>query len=114
MNMTHPLQDLRTTRLLLLIRYVGGISVNFSDSCRCYFFSLLVKFPGSFHGLFIHSARLVCHKLIHSWKADLNTSLAGLELPTSLARMRIADHGTIAFAFGVEICVEFKIMSILF
>lgn len=48
---------------------------------------------GSFHGLFVHASHLVCHRLISSWKADLNTSLAALELLSALARIRVNDHG---------------------
>ncbi len=36
---------------------------------------------------------LVCHRLISSWKADLNTSLAALEMLTGLARIHIPDQG---------------------
>ena len=32
------------------------------------------------HLLFVKATHLVCHRLISSWKSDLNTSLAALEL----------------------------------
>ena len=44
-------------------------------------------FLGSFSGLVVHAAHLVSSKLISSWKGDLNTSLAALELLASLARI---------------------------
>lgn len=34
---------------------------------------------------------LVCHRLISSWKADLNISLAALEFLTGLARIHIKE-----------------------
>jgi hypothetical protein len=36
---------------------------------------------------------LSCHRLISSWKTDLNVSLAALELLSGLARMHIKDSG---------------------
>ncbi|KAL5279964.1 RALGAPB family protein [Megaselia abdita] len=43
------------------------------------------------HALFVRATYLVCHRLISSWKTDLNVSLAALELLTGLARLRIKD-----------------------
>jgi hypothetical protein len=41
----------------------------------------------------VRATYLVCHRLISSWKADLNTSLAALEMLTGLARIHIPDQG---------------------
>ena len=57
---------------------------------------------GSFHGLFVHACHLVCHRLISSWKADLNTSLAALELLSALARIRVTDHGNAHFSLALN------------
>ncbi|XP_031623334.1 ral GTPase-activating protein subunit beta isoform X10 [Contarinia nasturtii] len=43
------------------------------------------------HALFVRATYLVCHRLISSWKTDLNVSLAALELLSGLARMNIKD-----------------------
>lgn len=40
---------------------------------------------------------LVCHRLISSWKADLNISLAALEFLTGLARIKIPEVGTCCY-----------------
>ena len=45
------------------------------------------------HALFVRSTYLSCHRLISSWKTDLNVSLAALELLSGLARMHIKDSG---------------------
>lgn len=45
------------------------------------------------HALFVRATYLVCHRLISSWKTDLNVSLAALELLSGLARMHIKDSG---------------------
>ncbi|XP_055544196.1 ral GTPase-activating protein subunit beta isoform X3 [Wyeomyia smithii] len=46
------------------------------------------------HALFVRATYLVCHRLISSWKTDLNVSLAALELLSGLAAMRIKDSGS--------------------
>ncbi|XP_069947395.1 ral GTPase-activating protein subunit beta isoform X3 [Cherax quadricarinatus] len=46
----------------------------------------------SAHALFVRSIYLVCHRLISSWKSDVNVSLAGLELLSGLARLNIAEQ----------------------
>ncbi|XP_037051455.1 ral GTPase-activating protein subunit beta isoform X9 [Bradysia coprophila] len=43
------------------------------------------------HALFVRATYLVCHRLISSWKTDLNVSLAALELLCGLARLHIKD-----------------------
>lgn len=45
------------------------------------------------HALFVRATYLVCHRLISSWKTDLNVSLAALELLSGLSRMNIKDSG---------------------
>ncbi|XP_058804059.1 ral GTPase-activating protein subunit beta isoform X2 [Phymastichus coffea] len=45
----------------------------------------------SAHALFVRATYLVCHRLISSWKTDLNISLAALELLSGLARTRIRE-----------------------
>lgn len=51
----------------------------------------------SAHALFVRATYLVCHRLISSWKTDLNVSLAALELLSGLARMNIKDSGECKF-----------------
>jgi len=48
--------------------------------------------PDSAHALFVRATYLVCHRLISSWKSDLNTSLAALELLSGLARIPIPEQ----------------------
>ncbi|XP_048505289.1 ral GTPase-activating protein subunit beta isoform X3 [Athalia rosae] len=45
----------------------------------------------SAHALFVRATYLVCHRLISSWKTDLNISLAALELLAGLARTHIRE-----------------------
>ncbi|XP_032454301.1 ral GTPase-activating protein subunit beta isoform X2 [Nasonia vitripennis] len=45
----------------------------------------------SAHALFVRATYLVCHRLISSWKTDLNISLAALEMLSGLARTRIRE-----------------------
>lgn len=45
------------------------------------------------HALFVRATYLSCHRLISSWKTDLNVSLAALELLSGLARMQLKDSG---------------------
>ncbi|XP_064215027.1 ral GTPase-activating protein subunit beta isoform X7 [Tribolium castaneum] len=45
----------------------------------------------SAHALFVRATYLVCHRLISSWKTDLNVSLAALELLSGLARIHIKE-----------------------
>lgn len=52
-----------------------------------------IVFSDSAHALFVRSIYLVCHRLISSWKSDVNVSLAGLELLSGLARLTIAEQG---------------------
>lgn len=47
----------------------------------------------SAHALFVRATYLVCHRLISSWKTDLNVSLAALELLAGLARIHIRETG---------------------
>lgn len=58
---------------------------------------LLIKYAFMFldsaHALYVRATYLVCHRLISSWKSDLNISLAALELLMGLARVRIKETG---------------------
>ncbi|XP_037072244.1 ral GTPase-activating protein subunit beta-like [Pollicipes pollicipes] len=46
----------------------------------------------SARGLYVRAIYLVCHRLMSSWKADLNISLAALELLAGLARVRLQQQ----------------------
>lgn len=52
----------------------------------------------SAHALFVRATYLVCHRLISSWKGDLNVSLAALELLAGLARTPIRDTGKLSLS----------------
>ncbi|XP_071742900.1 ral GTPase-activating protein subunit beta isoform X30 [Lepeophtheirus salmonis] len=54
-------------------------------------FKLHVQADSS-HTIFVRATYLVCHRLISSWKSDLSTSLAALELLAGLARIKIPDQ----------------------
>ncbi|XP_042901218.1 ral GTPase-activating protein subunit beta isoform X2 [Parasteatoda tepidariorum] len=43
----------------------------------------------STHALFLRATYLICHRLISSWKTDLNVSLAALEVLSGLARIHL-------------------------
>lgn len=51
----------------------------------------------SAHALFVRATYLVCHRLISSWKTDLNVSLAALELLSGLAKIHIKESGKTCF-----------------
>jgi hypothetical protein len=57
------------------------------------YFIHIYFFIDNAHALFVRATYLVCHRLISSWKTDLNVSLAALELLSGLARMHIKDSG---------------------
>lgn len=54
---------------------------------------IISLFIDTAHALFVRATYLVCHRLISSWKTDLNVSLAALELLSGLARSNIKDSG---------------------
>ena len=58
-----------------------------------YIIAEVVAVLDSAHALFVRATYLVCHRLISSWKSDLNTSLAALELLSGLARINIPEQG---------------------
>ncbi|XP_043195120.1 ral GTPase-activating protein subunit beta-like isoform X3 [Amphibalanus amphitrite] len=49
----------------------------------------------SARGLYVRAIYLVCHRLMTSWKAELNTSLAALELLAGLARVRLQHQDVV-------------------
>ncbi|XP_064546570.1 ral GTPase-activating protein subunit beta isoform X2 [Drosophila montana] len=51
------------------------------------------------HALFVRATYLVCHRLISSWKTDLNVSLAALELLSGLARLHIRETDSLVKIF---------------
>lgn len=56
----------------------------------------------SAHALYVRATYLVCHRLISSWKSDLNISLAALELLMGLARVHIKETGNNIFIFELN------------
>ncbi|XP_039292662.1 ral GTPase-activating protein subunit beta isoform X3 [Nilaparvata lugens] len=67
----------------------GGSNVYYTDGEHSYVINAPNKH--SAHGLLVRATYLVCHRLISSWKTDLNVSLAALELLSGLARVHIRD-----------------------
>ncbi|RZF35527.1 hypothetical protein LSTR_LSTR010218 [Laodelphax striatellus] len=67
----------------------GSSNVYYTDGEQSYVINALNKH--SAHGLLVRATYLVCHRLISSWKTDLNVSLAALELLSGLARVHIRD-----------------------
>merc|ERR1719219_1562618 len=61
----------------------------------------------SAHALFVRATYLVCHRLISSWKSDLNTSLAALELLSGLARIHIAQQDALECKRAVKWLCDF-------
>ncbi|XP_063235788.1 ral GTPase-activating protein subunit beta isoform X2 [Bacillus rossius redtenbacheri] len=57
----------------------------------CYIDYPMAVGKNSAHALFVRATYLVCHRLISSWKTDLNVSLAALELLAGLARTHIKE-----------------------
>ena len=54
--------------------------------------NIIIFFTGT---EFVSASHLVCHRLISSWKTDLNSSLAALELLQGLARTKLLEKGKI-------------------
>ena len=46
--------------------------------------------PDSAYGLFGQATSLVCNRLMASWKAELSTALAAMELLSGLAKVKIS------------------------
>ncbi|KAJ9585303.1 hypothetical protein L9F63_002888 [Diploptera punctata] len=60
-----------------------------TSTCGAFGNMMFIDFPigvnkNSAHALFVRATYLVCHRLISSWKTDLNVSLAALELLSGL------------------------------
>ena len=55
--------------------------------------STISTVQGSSYITFVRATHLVCHRLISSWKSDLSTSLAALELLKGLAKANIQHKG---------------------
>ncbi|XP_075220156.1 ral GTPase-activating protein subunit beta isoform X3 [Lycorma delicatula] len=64
-------------------------NIYFTDGEFSFVLNALNK--NSAHALFVRATYLVCHRLISSWKTDLNVSLAALELLSGLARTHIRE-----------------------
>ncbi|XP_065158063.1 ral GTPase-activating protein subunit beta isoform X3 [Atheta coriaria] len=89
-QVTQPSSE-QTTNLLSSVSDTSStISSSYSDSFISPDLSD-IQTPDSAHGLFVRATYLVCHRLISSWKSDLNISLAALELLSGLARIHIKD-----------------------
>nr|CAD7256268.1 unnamed protein product [Timema shepardi] len=73
-------------------RSLGGETPDLSDPTElCYVDYPAALGKNSAHALFVRATYLVCHRLISSWKTDLNVSLAALELLAGLARTHIRE-----------------------
>nr|CAD7427352.1 unnamed protein product [Timema monikensis] len=73
-------------------RSLGGDTPDLSDPTElCYVDYPAALGKNSAHALFVRATYLVCHRLISSWKTDLNVSLAALELLAGLARTHIRE-----------------------
>lgn len=74
--------------------FVFVIPLNTFRNCGICFVLFNIRiFIDSAHALFVRATYLVCHRLISSWKTDLNVSLAALELLSGLARIHIRESG---------------------
>lgn len=62
-------------------------------------FFLFFPITDNAHAMFVRATYLVCHRLISSWKTDLNVSLAALELLSGLARLHIRDSGRLSLIY---------------
>lgn len=76
-------------------------SSNTSSSTETSYTDSLPKIPPSqlngfdtAHGLFGHATSLVCNRLMASWKSDLNTALAAMELLSGLAKVKVKPPNT--------------------
>ena len=74
---------------------MSSIKDSFNRTKKKYFqvqANIIIFFTGT---EFVSASHLVCHRLISSWKTDLNSSLAALELLQGLARTKLLEKGKI-------------------
>jgi hypothetical protein len=62
--------------------------------------------------LFVRATYLVCHRLISSWKSELNTSLAALELLGGLARIQMPDQDPLESKRAVKWLCDYIVTQI--
>ncbi|XP_067010015.2 ral GTPase-activating protein subunit beta [Anabrus simplex] len=77
-------------------RSLGEDAAELQEADPASFGNMYLDYPmglikNSAHALFVRATYLVCHRLISSWKTDLNVSLAALELLAGLARTHIRE-----------------------
>ncbi|KAK4886376.1 hypothetical protein RN001_002647 [Aquatica leii] len=93
-HVTQPLPEAPTNLLSSASDTTSTSSMTGGSDSRSDYFkgdSLCDHPLDSAHALFVRATYLVCHRLISSWKTDLNVSLAALELLSGLARIHIKE-----------------------
>lgn len=60
---------------------------------------------------YVNAAHLVCHRLISSWKSDLNSSLAALELLRGLARTQILQKESLECKRSLKWICDFIVVQ---
>ncbi|XP_076306424.1 ral GTPase-activating protein subunit beta isoform X2 [Tachypleus tridentatus] len=63
--------------------------------------------PDSAHGVFLRATLLICHRLMSAWQADLNVSLAALEVLSGLARIHLPSRDSLECKRAVKWICDF-------
>lgn len=82
--------DNRNSRTFMGLKNLPGSG----SSIYTYFKCELKDNTDTAHGLFGHATSLVCNRLMASWKSDLNTALAAMELLSGLAKVKVKPPNT--------------------
>ena len=80
------------------------------DFCQQVFLTKLECLEGP-RGEYVNAAHLVCHRLISSWKSDLNSSLAALELLRGLARTQILQKESLECKRSLKWICDFIVVQ---
>ena len=64
------------------------------------------------HGLFGHATSLVCNRLMASWKTDLNTALAAMELLAGLAKVAVSPPNILMCKRTVKWICDFIVFQV--
>ena len=75
-------------------------------------FSSVALSADTAHGLFGHATSLVCNRLMMSWKNDLNTALAAMELLAGLAKVTVTPPNILMCKRTVKWICDFIVFQV--
>ena len=74
-------------------------------------YNLFVLRLGSAHSLFGEAAVLVCNRLMASWKSELGSALAAMEVLSTLARINLTNKNALMCKRTVNWICEFVVFQ---